>query len=122
MAVCLRGWRSPDRHPLGPPLCEIGFKNYKFGQIATTIYNFWLPEFEDFYPEKPNVEQQNRQNAIKLVLHTCLNNGLRLIAPIMPYLSEVIYQRLPENHEQTSTCSVCVTPYPESNKVNISLI
>jgi valyl-tRNA synthetase len=95
------------------------------------VYNFWLPESEDiylryvkedFYPEKSNVEQQNRQNTIRLVLYTCLNNGLRLVAPIMPYLSEVIYQRLPENHEQTSTCSVCVTPYPESNKVNISLI
>ncbi len=109
--------------------CESSFKKYQFPQIATAIYNFWLPELNDiyiqyvkndFFSEEPNLEQQNRQNTIKLILYTCLNNGLRLIAPIMPYLSEEFYQRLPKpNNGQNSSTSLCVTPYPQSNEVNI---
>ncbi|CAF0867028.1 unnamed protein product [Rotaria sordida] len=108
--------------------CESGFKKYQFSQITTAIYNFWLPELndiyieyvkKDFYADKPNLEQQNRQNTIKLILYTCLNNGLRLTAPIMPYLSEELYQRLPKsNNGQNSPPSLCITPYPQSSEFN----
>jgi valyl-tRNA synthetase len=41
-------------------LCENRFKKYQFSQISVAIYNFWIPEIEDFYPDEPNLEQQNR--------------------------------------------------------------
>ncbi|CAF3052895.1 unnamed protein product, partial [Rotaria sp. Silwood2] len=31
--------------------CEIGFNKYRFRQITTTIYNFWIYDFLDFYME-----------------------------------------------------------------------
>ncbi|CAF0867085.1 unnamed protein product [Rotaria sordida] len=105
--------------------CEIGFNKYRFRQITTTIYNFWIYDFLDFYMEyikkdlyssEPNLQ---RQNTIKPILYTCLNNGLRLMAPIMPYLSEELYQRLPKpNNEQNAPPSLCVTPYPQSTEFN----
>jgi len=76
---------------------EIAFHNYQFQQITTIIYNFWISELDDiyiryiskdFYPKNPTLEQKNRQNTIQFILYTCLKNVLRLIAPIMPYVSE----------------------------------
>lgn len=67
------------------------------------------------YAKEPDVK---RQETIKLILYTCLNNGLRLLAPIMPYVSEELYQRLPKpNQGQGSPPSLCVTPYPQSSQV-----
>ena len=45
------------------------------------------------------------------VLYTCLETGLRLLQPMMPFVSEELYQRLPR---RSATCppSLCVTSYP----------
>ncbi len=50
------------------------------------------------------------------VLYTCLDVGLRLISPIMPFLSEELYQRLPRRTEN-EPLSICITPYPETAQV-----
>jgi valyl-tRNA synthetase len=106
--------------------CETGFTNYLFPQVTTAIYSFWLYDLcdvyieyvkKDLYAKEPDVK---RQELIKLILYTCLNNGLRLLAPIMPFVSEELYQRLPQPHNgQNSPPSLCVTPYPQSNQVKI---
>ncbi|CAF1179244.1 unnamed protein product [Rotaria sordida] len=103
--------------------CEIGFNNYLFPQVTTAIYNFWLYELcdiyieyikKDLYAKDPDLK---RQETIKLILHTCLDNGLRLIAPIMPFVSEELYQRLPKpNKGRNAPPSLCVTPYPQSSQ------
>jgi len=103
--------------------CETGFNNYLLPQVTTAIYNFWLYELcdiyieyvkKDLYAKDPDLK---RQETIKLILYTCLNNGLRLIAPIMPYVSEELYQRLPKpNQGHNSPPSLCVTPYPQSSQ------
>ncbi len=109
--------------------CESGFVNYQFPLITTTIYNFWLYELCDIYIEyiKQDFYGTNtdpeRQEIVKLILYTCLSNGLKLLAPIMPYLTEELYQRLPQpNNGQNSPPSLCVTPYPQSSQVEIRLI
>ena len=50
------------------------------------------------------------------VLYTCLDVGLRLISPIMPFLSEELFQRLARRTEN-EPLSICITPYPETNEV-----
>lgn len=42
-------------------------------------------------------------------LFTCLDNGLRLISPFMPFITEELYQRLPR---VDGPLSVCIAPYP----------
>jgi len=49
------------------------------------------------------------------VLHTCLDVGLRLIHPFMPFISEELFQRLPQC-DVNRPPSICVTPYPETDK------
>lgn len=67
------------------------------------------------------VEDDNsrRQAAVcRQTLYTCLDVGLRLLSPMMPFVAEELYQRLPRRRPQSDAPSVCVTPYPETEEVS----
>lgn len=49
-------------------------------------------------------------------LYTCLDVGLRLLSPFMPFVTEELFQRLPRRTLQAPP-SLCVTPYPEPSEV-----
>jgi valyl-tRNA synthetase len=49
------------------------------------------------------------------VLYTCLDVGLRIISPFMPFVSEELYQRL-KRRTPNEPPSICVTPYPEEQQ------
>ena len=48
---------------------------------------------------------------LRTVLYTCLDTGLRLLCPFMPYVCEELFQRLPRWSQQEPP-SVTVTPFP----------
>lgn len=47
------------------------------------------------------------------VLYTCLDLGLRLLSPFMPFITEELFQRLPR--KDLSIPSICVAAYPGEN-------
>ena len=58
--------------------------------------------------------QGSNQEEIKTarnVLYTCLEQGLLLLSPYMPFITEELYQRLPRRSAD-SPPSICVTSYP----------
>uniref|UniRef100_A0A8C1RWU6 valine--tRNA ligase n=1 Tax=Cyprinus carpio TaxID=7962 RepID=A0A8C1RWU6_CYPCA len=106
-------------------LCDSGFQAYDFPTITTAIYNFWLYELCDVYLEsvKPvlsrtDSEGQKQADICRQTLYTCLEVGLRLLSPIMPFVTEELFQRLPRRRAQDSPPSICVTPYPETSEVS----
>lgn len=48
-------------------------------------------------------------------LYTCLDVGLRLLSPFMPFVTEELFQRLPRRTPE-APASLCVTPYPEPSE------
>merc|ERR1712106_598910 len=78
---------------------NIGFTEYNFPQATTALYNFWLYELCDVYLEylKPVFQGPDSSAVLtaRTVLYTCLDSGLRLISPFMPFISEELFQRLP---------------------------
>uniref|UniRef100_A0A672HPA1 Valine--tRNA ligase n=1 Tax=Salarias fasciatus TaxID=181472 RepID=A0A672HPA1_SALFA len=103
-------------------LCDAGFKAYDFPTITTAIYNFWLYELCDVYLEsvKPvfskaedDAASQRQALVCRQTLYTCLEVGLRLLSPVMPFVTEELYQRLPRR-QQSDPPSICVTSYPET--------
>lgn len=95
--------------------CEEGWPAYDFPTITTAIYSFWLYCLCDVYLEyaKPYVQNNHtRCDSIRQILYTCLDVGLRLISPFMPFISEELFQRLPRRKEGAPP-SICVTAYPE---------
>jgi len=96
-----------------------GLTTYQFPQYTTAVFNFWLYEFCDIYLEclKP-VFNSNDTVAImtsRNVLYTCLDVGLRLTQPLMPFICEELWQRLPRREGDT-TPSVTVTKWPVIKK------
>ena len=85
-----------------------GFADYQFAEVTTAVYNFWLYELCDVYlelikPMFPFGEQSTeapidpspaRESALA-VLYTCLRSGLLLLHPLMPFISEELWHRLP---------------------------
>ncbi|KAJ7985619.1 hypothetical protein DPEC_G00353950 [Dallia pectoralis] len=106
-------------------LCNAGFQAYDFPGITTTIYNFWLYELCDVYLEciKPVFSRAEEDGASQIqaavsrqTLYTCLETGLRLLAPIMPFVGEELYQRLPRRQSHNNDASIHVMSYPETTE------
>ena len=108
-----------------------GFEGYQFAEVTTAVYNFWLYELCDVYLEliKPIVKTADSSPAAAAskaaslaVLYTCLRTGLLLLHPLMPFISEELYHRLPQamgtEEEKAGVggrlqCgSIMVQPYP----------
>jgi valyl-tRNA synthetase len=105
--------------------CETGFRNLDLTSVTTALFNFWLYDLCDYYIEylKPSFyskEEKTSESRNSLeILYTCLDVGLRLISPFMPYISEELFQRLPRRQPDTDAPSICVTPYPLPDEFNI---
>lgn len=92
-----------------------GFAAFDFQSTTIAQYNFWLYDLCDVYLEclKPVFQNgtDTEKAAARQTLFTCLDNGLRLISPFMPYISEELYQRLPR---ASGPPSICIAPYPDA--------
>ncbi|KAF4622017.1 hypothetical protein D9613_009170 [Agrocybe pediades] len=87
-----------------------------FMAATNSAYNFWLYELCDVYIEamKPMTDEAaplaTRKSA-QQTLYTCLDNGLRLLHPFMPFVTEELWQRLPRMPND-STPSIMVASFP----------
>mmetsp|Transcript_4545 Transcript_4545/g.6867 ORF Transcript_4545/g.6867 Transcript_4545/m.6867 type:complete len:256 (-) Transcript_4545:15-782(-) len=80
------------------------------------LYDFWLKELADYYIEaiKP-VMKGNDEEAKKAALNTlyiCLDDGLRMLHPTMPYITEELFQRLPHRKGEAPE-SITIAPFPQ---------
>lgn len=94
--------------------CNKAFATYEFAQATNACYSFWLYDLCDNYLEclKPIFasDDELKKSTARKVLYTCLDLGLRLLSPFMPFISEELFQRLPRNNLDIP--SICVAPYP----------
>ncbi|KAI1716392.1 tRNA synthetases class I (I, l, M and v) domain-containing protein [Ditylenchus destructor] len=92
------------------------FANYNFQKATTTLYNFWWYEFCDIYLEaiKQPFNEAKNVDTIRQVLYLCTETYLRLISPIMPFITEELWQRLPKRKPEKSP-SICVADYPQAS-------
>ncbi|MCC6951586.1 MAG: valine--tRNA ligase [Phycisphaerales bacterium] len=73
--------------------CDAALANYEFSVYANTCYTLLWNDFCDWYLEalKPTIAADASQRA---VLRATLDAILRLLHPVMPYVTEVIYAAL----------------------------
>jgi len=93
--------------------CNSGFESYDFAAATSACYAFWLYDLCDVYLEclKPIFQSgsEKQQAAARRTLYVCLDFGLRLLSPFMPFITEELYQRLPRANPAPS---ICVASYP----------
>jgi len=76
-------------------------ENFRFHEAAHVIYHFFWGDFCDWYIEwlKPQLASENREDAIATWrnLFAAFEYALRLLHPFMPFLTEELWHRLPQN-------------------------
>lgn len=89
-------------------------ENYEFNIAAKEIYEFFWGVFCDWYIEasksRLNSDDENEKKTVQSLLLKTLDKSLRLLHPFMPFVTEEIWQKLPESGESISISS---WPYPE---------
>ncbi|MEI6268770.1 MAG: valine--tRNA ligase [Methylococcaceae bacterium] len=93
--------------------------NYRFDLAAQAIYEFTWNEYCDWYLELAKISLQSDDAALqrgtRKTLLTVLESILRLAHPIMPFITEEIWQRvapLAEIHAE----SIMLQPYPVADE------
>ena len=84
---------------------------YDMDEACKSLYEFVWGEYCDWFVElsKPALQGEDSpaKDAARATLYTVLETTLRLLHPIMPFVTEEIWQQLPGKTE-----SISLTPYP----------
>ncbi|OMJ08801.1 Valine-tRNA ligase, mitochondrial [Smittium culicis] len=87
-----------------------------FMGATTFVYSFWLYELCDVYIEYTKyVVGEKEKEASLNTLYTCLDQGLLMLHPFMPFITEELWQRLPRRSGD-STPSITVASFPVSRE------
>jgi valyl-tRNA synthetase len=88
--------------------------NYRFFEAAQTLYHFLWSEYCDWFIEfiKSKEQLEKRKAAKDSTALEVLEEMLRLLHPFMPFVTEKIWQELP-NRDQ-SVISISIAKYPEA--------
>jgi valyl-tRNA synthetase len=90
-----------------------GLNNYDFDDVSRELYEFTWDYFCDWYIEIAKVQLiQDPEGQTKRVLHTVLEGLMRALHPIMPFITEELWAKLPKSELYSQLMSVMFAPYP----------
>jgi valyl-tRNA synthetase len=90
-------------------------ERYEFNQAAKGLYDFVWHDFCDWYLEMIKPRLYGKDPAAKAqaqrVLLAVLTDIIKLLHPFIPFITEEIWQRLPQKESE----SVMIAPYPQAH-------
>ncbi len=96
------------------------FESFRFDEACNRLYHFFWGELCDGYIElaKPALMGSDADRKLRPrigeVLLTVLDRALRMLHPVMPFLTEEVWQRLP-GREAIHADTICLAPYPQAD-------
>ena len=100
---------------------------YRFDLVSQDIYEFIWNEYCDWYVElaKSSLNDESvsaeRKAQIRYVLLNCLEVAMRFSHPIMPYITESIWQTIAPIIDKKATDSIMTAAFPTADDSLISL-
>lgn len=94
---------------------DAAFDAYEFGKACEALYHFAWDELCDWYLELSKVqftESEARAESTRVVLGTVLDSVLRLLHPVIPFVTETLWQAL------TGGESVVIAQWPRPTGVS----
>jgi len=101
------------------------FTNYRFDLAAKALYEFVWNHYCDWYLELSKATLQNpdasaaQQRGTRRTLVRVLETALRLLHPLMPYITEEIWQRVAPLAGKTGD-TIMQQPYPQADDSKIN--
>jgi valyl-tRNA synthetase len=94
-----------------------GIDTYEFGETARALYDFFWNEFCDWYIElakgRLNGGDAGQRASVQRILVFVLDQALRLLHPMMPFVTEAIWRNLPLA-ENDAAPSLMVASWPDA--------
>jgi valyl-tRNA synthetase len=93
---------------------DAALENFRFHEACQTIYQFFWGDFCDWYIEwvKPQLASADREIALAAWrnIFAALDSALRLLHPVMPFLTEELWHKLPQPE---GSRSIALDKFPE---------
>lgn len=119
-----RGYSFPDMWIVGRLNQTIeqvtqAYETYRFDLAAETLYSFVWNDYCDWYLELAKVQLQtgcaSRQRATRHTLLRVLEAALRLLHPIIPFITEELWQTVAPMCDAKTADSIMLARFPEAN-------
>src|SRR5579872_217767 len=99
-------------------------ETYRFHEAANQIYDFFWGEFCDWYIEliKPRLLDEADPQSVRMAganLLGIFEAALRLLHPVMPFITEEIWQAIYDGNPQSK--SIALAPYPQADERQLDL-
>ena len=123
-----RGYSFPDMWIVGRLNQTIeqvtqAYKTYRFDLAAETLYSFVWNDYCDWYLELAKVQLQtgcaSRQRATRHTLLRVLEAALRLLHPIIPFITEELWQTVAPMCDVKTADSIMLARFPEADREQI---
>ena len=119
-----RGYSFPDMWIVGRLNQTIeqvtqAYETYRFDLAAETLYSFVWNDYCDWYLELAKVQIQtgcaSRQRATRHTLLRVLEAALRLLHPIIPFITEELWQTVAPMCDAKTADSIMLARFPEAD-------
>lgn len=119
-----RGYSFPDMWIVGRLNQTIeqvtqAYETYRFDLAAETLYSFVWNDYCDWYLELAKVQLQtgcaSRQRATRHTLLRVLEAALRLLHPIIPFITEELWQTVAPMCDAKNADSIMLARFPEAD-------
>ncbi|HEZ0793744.1 TPA: valine--tRNA ligase [Neisseria meningitidis] len=119
-----RGYSFPDMWIIGRLNQTIeqvtqAYETYRFDLSAETLYSFVWNDYCDWYLELAKVQLQtgcaSRQRATRHTLLRVLEAALRLLHPIIPFITEELWQTVAPMCDAKTADSIMLARFPEAD-------
>ncbi|MEM4633684.1 MAG: isoleucine--tRNA ligase [Candidatus Anstonellaceae archaeon] len=96
--------------------CTDAFESYNLHIAARAVRHFLIEDISRFYMKlaKQRIDQEESTSPAMAVLYHAIFDGLKLLSPIAPFISESIYQSFYRKYERKE--SISLFPWPSASK------